>query len=176
LDLLLFLIGACHVPCVATMCSTATAPATATANVASWHRGIVCDQVHVLDLSSGAPLGKRPITHTIEIAEVVLDQGNGGRTIALVDKNRDLFVTILHRSKYKLAKLGTMVQSLVWHDEYVSSPCLCVCVCVCVFEGEGRRFVLFGRSLNYVGCGSQSRVVCSNSRAHRLRSCAWPCF
>lgn len=76
------------------------------------------NQVHVLDLTSGAPLGKRPITHTIEIAEIWLDQGGQGRNIALVDKNRDLFVTVLHRSKYRLAKLGTMVQSLVWHDQY----------------------------------------------------------
>ena len=38
------------------------------------------------------------------------------RMVAFVDKNRDMFLAQVRRSKPKLAKLGTMVQSLKWHD------------------------------------------------------------
>lgn len=75
-------------------------------------------KVHVLDLTSGAPIGK-PITHTIEIASIQLDQGGSSMSqhLAIVDRNRDLFITVLRRSRARLAKLGTMVQSLIWHEE-----------------------------------------------------------
>eukprot|EP00039_Didymoeca_costata_P029945 m.27168 g.27168 ORF g.27168 m.27168 type:complete len:762 (+) comp7870_c0_seq1:224-2509(+) len=74
--------------------------------------------VHILDVASGMPIGK-PIVHTNELISIRLDQGFASlnRHLAVVDKNRDIFVCLLRQSRGKLAKLGTMVQSLMWHDE-----------------------------------------------------------
>jgi len=74
--------------------------------------------VHMLDVTSGQPIGK-PMQHTIEIAALKIDQSNSStnRVLAIVDKNRDLFVMALRRSRVKMSKLGTMVQTLCWHEE-----------------------------------------------------------
>ena len=58
--------------------------------------------------------------HTIEVAAIRIDQSPGSsssRVLAIIDKNRDLFVMVLRRSRVKLSKLGTMVQTLCWHEE-----------------------------------------------------------
>lgn len=75
--------------------------------------------VHILDIVSGAPIGK-PVQHTNEVVCIKLDQCPKMlmRHLVMIDKNRDLHITALRRSRPKSAKLGTMVQSLIWHDEH----------------------------------------------------------
>jgi len=75
--------------------------------------------VHILDINSGAPIGK-PIQHTNDVLVIRLDQcpGMAMRHLCLVDTNRDLHIAVLRRSRPKMAKLGTMVQSLAWHEEH----------------------------------------------------------
>eukprot|EP00041_Stephanoeca_diplocostata_P034393 m.1171186 g.1171186 ORF g.1171186 m.1171186 type:complete len:779 (+) comp24512_c0_seq6:118-2454(+) len=76
-------------------------------------------KVHIIDIASGQPIGK-PIQHTIDVVEVALDQASGGlaRHLTLVDKNRDLHVATVRRSTQTMAKLGTMVESMMWHDTW----------------------------------------------------------
>lgn len=74
-------------------------------------------KVHVIDINSGSPIGTT-VVHTSEIEEVSLDQAEGSlaRHMAFVDKNRDAFLCVVRRSSAKPAKLGTMVQSIAWHE------------------------------------------------------------
>ena len=82
--------------------------------------------VHLLDLTSGSPVG-RPVAHTIEIEEVALDQGGPShqRLLAFVDKNRDLLLCAARSASAKAAKLGTMVQTMLWHDQAASIAAMC---------------------------------------------------
>lgn len=70
--------------------------------------------VHVYDIQSNKAIGK-PLAHTIEVQQIALSSGLP-RYLALVDANRNLHVTPIMRSEYKLEKLGTMVLSLAWHE------------------------------------------------------------
>ena len=57
--------------------------------------------VHLFDAQSGKPLndGGRPFQHRQEVAEVALDQAGlpNARKMAIVDKNRDLFLVAVRR-------------------------------------------------------------------------------
>lgn len=85
---------------------------------------VVIDQkdpkrVHIVDVSSGQPIGK-PMVHSSEVVEVALDQAGGtlARHLAFVDKNRDLHLATARRSTQRVGKLGSMVESLSWHDSW----------------------------------------------------------
>lgn len=74
--------------------------------------------VHILDAQSGKAAGN-PIAHVVEVAEVALDQTGPllSRHLAVVDKDRNLFVAQARRSGPRFEKLGTMVHSIAFHDQ-----------------------------------------------------------
>ena len=89
--------------------------------------------VHLFDASNGKPLndGGKPLTHRQEIAEIALDKIGlpNSRKLAIVDKNRDLFLASVRRfggpgqkkesSVAKTSgKIGAMVQSLKWNNDH----------------------------------------------------------
>lgn len=80
--------------------------------------------VHLFDATNGKALNDgRPFTHRQEIAEIALDQVGlaNQRKLAIVDKNRDLFVANVRKfgkvtsTQANSAKIGAMVQSLKWN-------------------------------------------------------------
>nr|XP_046245222.1 intraflagellar transport protein 80 homolog isoform X2 [Scatophagus argus] len=75
----------------------------------------------LFDTLTGKPLGDgKPLTHKLEVLEVALDQcgPSTDRKIALIDKNRDLYLTTLcHLGREsKISKIGSMVHSIAWND------------------------------------------------------------
>ncbi|KAI3354223.1 hypothetical protein L3Q82_018757 [Scortum barcoo] len=73
------------------------------------------------DVLTGKALSDgRPLTHKLEVVEVALDQCGPSteRKIALVDKNRDLYLTsVRHLGREpKICKIGSMVHSMAWND------------------------------------------------------------
>lgn len=62
----------------------------------------------------------KPLTHKLEVVEVALDQcgPSNERKIALIDKNRDLYLTsVRHLGREpKICKIGSMVHSMAWND------------------------------------------------------------
>lgn len=72
--------------------------------------------VHVIDVSSGR--ASEPIKHSLDIAECALNQGGlaSDRKLLLIDRNRDLFLTPVHR--HEPVKLATIVDSAVWSDAH----------------------------------------------------------
>lgn len=62
----------------------------------------------------------KPLTHKLEVVEIALDQCGPSteRKIALIDKNRDLYLTsVRHLGREpKICKIGTMVHSMAWND------------------------------------------------------------
>ncbi|KAJ3288085.1 Intraflagellar transport protein 80 [Borealophlyctis nickersoniae] len=73
--------------------------------------------IYVFEVSSGRPMGDGPLKHTMEVAEMALTQSSStmGRQMAIVDKNRDLFITNVLKPNWK--KLGTMVETFEWNTE-----------------------------------------------------------
>jgi hypothetical protein len=67
------------------------------------------------DTAQGKPMGD-PYTHSIEVREVALSQVGtlNDRHLIVVDANRDLYIIAVVRRS--VAKLGSMVDSAVWHD------------------------------------------------------------
>ncbi|RXM33144.1 Intraflagellar transport protein 80-like [Acipenser ruthenus] len=77
--------------------------------------------IFLIDALSGKPLGDgKPLTHKMEIMEVALDQSGSAneRKIAIIDKNRDLYITSVRRfgKEQKIIKIGTMVYTVAWND------------------------------------------------------------
>lgn len=75
---------------------------------------------YVFEASSGKPVGDGKVVHGLEVMDVALDQCGppNERRLAIVDKNRDLFLTsvrVFGRER-RITKLGTMVQSMAWND------------------------------------------------------------
>ncbi|XP_068173450.1 intraflagellar transport protein 80 homolog [Antennarius striatus] len=62
----------------------------------------------------------KPLIHMLEVAEVALDQCGPSteRKIALIDKNRDLYLTSVHHlgREPKICKIGSMVHNIAWND------------------------------------------------------------
>ncbi|XP_026225134.1 intraflagellar transport protein 80 homolog [Anabas testudineus] len=62
----------------------------------------------------------KPLTHKLEVVEIALDQCGPSteRKIALIDKNRDLYLTSVRNlgREPKICKIGSMVHSLAWND------------------------------------------------------------
>ncbi|XP_045601736.1 intraflagellar transport protein 80 homolog [Procambarus clarkii] len=77
--------------------------------------------VHLFDATTGKALNDgKPWSHKLEIMELALDQVGTAheRRMAIVDRNRDLFLVTLQRvgTMGRAVKLGGMVQSLSWND------------------------------------------------------------
>uniref|UniRef100_W5M7E3 Intraflagellar transport 80 n=1 Tax=Lepisosteus oculatus TaxID=7918 RepID=W5M7E3_LEPOC len=77
--------------------------------------------IFLIDALSGKPLGDgKPLVHKMEVMEVALDQCGipNERKIALIDKNRDLYLTCVRRfgREPPINKIGTMVHSMAWND------------------------------------------------------------
>ncbi|XP_054901538.1 intraflagellar transport protein 80 homolog [Poeciliopsis prolifica] len=75
----------------------------------------------VFDAMTGKPLSDgKPLTHKLEVLEIALDQCGPSteRKIALIDKNRDLYLTSVHHlgKEPKICKIGSMVHSMAWND------------------------------------------------------------
>merc|ERR1712070_6114 len=70
--------------------------------------------VRLFDTKTGGDLGD-PIQHQLDIMEIALGQAGLGseRKLALLDRNRGLYITPVHRSQ--LVKLGSMVDTFIWH-------------------------------------------------------------
>uniref|UniRef100_A0A7N8WUE9 Intraflagellar transport 80 homolog (Chlamydomonas) n=1 Tax=Mastacembelus armatus TaxID=205130 RepID=A0A7N8WUE9_9TELE len=62
----------------------------------------------------------KPLIHKLEVLEIALDQCGppNERKIALIDKNRDLYLTsVRHLGREpKICKIGSMVHSMAWND------------------------------------------------------------
>ncbi|TMS07418.1 Intraflagellar transport protein 80-like protein [Larimichthys crocea] len=62
----------------------------------------------------------KPLTHKLEVVEVALDQCGPSteRKIALIDKNRDLYLTSARHlgREPKICKIGSMVHCMAWND------------------------------------------------------------
>ena len=71
--------------------------------------------VRIFDVVTGKQL-TTPITHSLEVLEISLDQHGPAseRKVALIDRNRDLHVTTVH--KQQVFKLGAMVDTCMWND------------------------------------------------------------
>ncbi|KAG9348323.1 hypothetical protein JZ751_002058 [Albula glossodonta] len=77
--------------------------------------------IFLLDALTGKALGDgKPLTHKMEVMEIALDQCgmSTDRKIALIDKNRDLYLTSVRRfgREQKISKIGTMVHTMAWND------------------------------------------------------------
>jgi intraflagellar transport protein 80 len=89
--------------------------------------------VHLFDAQTGKPLNDgKPLVHRLEVAEIALDQVGlpNQRKLAIVDKNRDLFLAHVrrfggagvgggqqqHQHQLTSGKIGTMVQSMRWNS------------------------------------------------------------
>ena len=57
---------------------------------------------------------------------ILISGGDGANRLAVfVDKNRDLFIYSARSSVGKTAKLGTMVQTMLWHDQAAMIAAMC---------------------------------------------------
>ncbi|XP_034024184.1 intraflagellar transport protein 80 homolog [Thalassophryne amazonica] len=77
--------------------------------------------IFLFDALTGKSIGDgKPLTHKVEVIEIALDQCGSlsERKIALIDKNRDLYITFVQqlRRDPKICKIGSMVHSMAWND------------------------------------------------------------
>ncbi|XP_056139215.1 intraflagellar transport protein 80 homolog [Lampris incognitus] len=77
--------------------------------------------IFLFDALTGKPLSDgKPLTHKLEVVEIALDQfgPSNERKIALIDKNRDLYLTPVSRlgREHKICKIGTMVHTMKWNE------------------------------------------------------------
>ncbi|XP_077396712.1 intraflagellar transport protein 80 homolog isoform X2 [Festucalex cinctus] len=75
----------------------------------------------LFDALTGKPLGDgKSLTHKLEVVEVALDQCGPSteRKIALIDKNRDLYLTSVRYlgREPKICKIGSMIHSMAWNN------------------------------------------------------------
>merc|ERR1712093_530860 len=72
--------------------------------------------VRLFDTANGKELCE-PFMHQLDIMEVALAQGGLGseRKLAILDRNRDLYITPVHRNQ--MVKLGSMVDTVMWHSK-----------------------------------------------------------
>ncbi|KAL7842751.1 hypothetical protein SRHO_G00244400 [Serrasalmus rhombeus] len=129
--------------------------------------------VYLFDAQTGKAFGDgKTLTHKMEVMEIALDQcgPSSDRKIALIDKNRDLYLTSVRRlgREHSMHKIGTMVHTMAWND---SANILCgiqdsqfavwyypSAVCVdkdllpkTLFTKDGSEFSRTPHILNYVG-------------------------
>ncbi|XP_054649376.1 intraflagellar transport protein 80 homolog [Dunckerocampus dactyliophorus] len=75
----------------------------------------------LFDALTGKPLGDgKSLTHKMEVVEIALDQCGPSteRKIALIDKNRDLYLTSVRYlgREPKICKIGSMIHSMAWNN------------------------------------------------------------
>jgi len=72
--------------------------------------------VRVFDVFTGRAMGQ-PLTHKLDIVRISLNQQGSGadRKIAILDKNKDLYLTKAMNSD-RTEKLGAMVDTFMWND------------------------------------------------------------
>ncbi|KAI9344345.1 WD40-repeat-containing domain protein [Obelidium mucronatum] len=75
--------------------------------------------IYVFEISTGRLIGDgSPIKLTCEAIEIALNHvigPSGCRQLAIVDKNREMFITPVYKPDLK--KIGTMVDTFSWNDE-----------------------------------------------------------
>lgn len=73
-------------------------------------------RVLLYDVSQAQQMKAR-VDHTLEVVEIGLSQGNGTRSrkLAMIDRNRDLYVAHIHGGKPHPVKLASMADSFSWH-------------------------------------------------------------
>lgn len=80
--------------------------------------------IHVVDLLTGKPAGDgKPITHSVDIAEILLEQTSNSNLqhITFIDRNQDLFIVSSRQYgsfKQAPAKIGAMVSCVCWHNKH----------------------------------------------------------
>ncbi|XP_033637607.1 intraflagellar transport protein 80 homolog [Asterias rubens] len=76
--------------------------------------------VHLFDAATSRQVDSKPLAHKLEIIEIALDQCGPAseRHIAIVDKNRDLYLSTVRNvgKAPKIVKLGNMISSLAVND------------------------------------------------------------
>ncbi|XP_026138840.1 intraflagellar transport protein 80 homolog isoform X2 [Carassius auratus] len=77
--------------------------------------------VFLFEAQTGKAIGDgKPLTHKIEVVFVALDQcgSSSDRRIALIDKNRDLYLTSVRKlgRAHSMHKIGSMVDTMAWND------------------------------------------------------------
>ncbi|XP_061639072.1 intraflagellar transport protein 80 homolog isoform X2 [Phyllopteryx taeniolatus] len=75
----------------------------------------------LFDALTGKPLcDGKSLTHKLEVVEIALDQCGPSteRKIALIDKNRDLYLTSVRYlgREPKICKIGSMIHSMAWNN------------------------------------------------------------
>lgn len=75
----------------------------------------------LFDALTGKALGDgKNLTHKLEVLDIALDQcgPSTDRKIALIDKNRDLYLTTVRHlgREPKICKIGSMLHSMAWND------------------------------------------------------------
>jgi intraflagellar transport protein 80 len=72
--------------------------------------------IRVFDVFTGRAMGQ-PIMHKLDIERISLNQQGSGadRKIAILDKNKDLYLTKAMNAE-KTEKLGSMVDTFMWND------------------------------------------------------------
>jgi len=72
-------------------------------------------QVRLFDSASGRPMGDA-LEHKLEILTIALNLHGTGpdRKVAIMDKNRDLYLCLAHRGVFE--KMASMVDAFVWND------------------------------------------------------------
>ncbi|KAJ3590817.1 hypothetical protein NHX12_008765, partial [Muraenolepis orangiensis] len=77
--------------------------------------------IFLFDVLTGKALGDgKPLTHKLEVVEIALDQcgPSNERKIALIDKNRDLYLSPVRRlgRDSNICKIGALVHTMAWND------------------------------------------------------------
>ncbi|XP_016420867.1 intraflagellar transport protein 80 homolog [Sinocyclocheilus rhinocerous] len=77
--------------------------------------------VFLFEAQTGKAIGDgKPLNHKIEVVFVALDQcgSSNDRRIALIDKNRDLYLTSVRKlgRAHSIHKIGSMVDTMAWND------------------------------------------------------------
>jgi intraflagellar transport protein 80 len=75
-------------------------------------------QLRVFDVLTGRAIGQ-PITHKLDITRIALNQQGSGaeRKIAILDKNKDLYLTkAMQSDRSGTEKLGSMVETFMWNE------------------------------------------------------------
>ncbi len=73
--------------------------------------------IRFFDSTNAKPLGD-PITHSMEIIEIALNQfgAMAERKLVFIDRNRDLYICRVNNKRPEVFKLATMVDSVKWND------------------------------------------------------------
>lgn len=77
--------------------------------------------VFLFEAQTGKAIGDgKPLIHKIEVVLIALDQcgSSNDRRIALIDKNRDLYLTSVRKlgRAHSIYKIGSMVDTMAWND------------------------------------------------------------